>query len=56
MQDRQIEVPMPDGYVELTPAVSVYYESLRAYVARSDVLNAELVVQAVARNTIPAPR
>ncbi len=34
--ERTISVPLPDGYVELTPDMSPYYESMWAYVAASN--------------------
>jgi len=34
--ERTISVPVPEGYVELTPDMSPYYESMWAYVAASN--------------------
>lgn len=34
--DRAINIPIPDGYVELTPAMPPYYEALRAYTAETN--------------------
>lgn len=35
--DRLIDVPLPDGFVELTPMMSPYYETMRAYVAPNNI-------------------
>ena len=35
--DRQIDLPVPEGYVELTPAMSPYYETMRAYISPRNV-------------------
>ena len=35
--DRPINIPLPDGFVELTPQMSPYYETMQAYVAPSNV-------------------
>lgn len=34
--ERTVNIPHPDGYVELTPDMSPYYESMWAYVAASN--------------------
>ena len=34
--ERTISIPVPEGYVELTPDMSPYYESMWAYVAASN--------------------
>lgn len=34
--DRTIDIPLPEGFVELTPDMSPYYESMWAYIAPSN--------------------
>jgi len=43
--DRLINVPLPDGFVELTPKMSPYYEMMRAYIARSNVRHLTLITE-----------
>ena len=35
--NRQVSVPLPDGYVELTPEMSPYHETMEAYIAPSNI-------------------
>ena len=34
---RQIEIPIPDGFVELTPDMAPYYDTMSAYVGPNNV-------------------
>lgn len=43
--DRLINVPLPDGFVELTPKMSPYYETMRAYIAPSNVRYLTLITE-----------
>ena len=35
--DQQISVPTPDGFVELTPQMTPYYETMRAYISPDNI-------------------
>lgn len=41
--ERPINVPLPDGFVELTPAMSPYYETMKAYIGPNNVRYLTLV-------------
>lgn len=41
--DRPINLPLPDGFVELTPAMSPYYETMRAYIGPDNLRYATLI-------------
>jgi hypothetical protein len=41
--DRLIKLPLPDGFVELTPAISPYYEAMRAYIGPNNLRYATLI-------------
>jgi hypothetical protein len=41
--DRPINLPLPDGFVELTPAMSPYYETMRAYIGPNNLRYATLI-------------
>lgn len=43
--DRLINVPLPDGFVELTPNMSPYYEAMRAYIAPSNIRYLTLITE-----------
>lgn len=43
--DRLINVPLPDGFVELTPKMSPYYETTQAYIAPSNVRYLTLITE-----------
>jgi hypothetical protein len=43
--DRLIKVPSPEGFVELTPKMSPYYETMRAYVAPNNVRYLTLITK-----------
>lgn len=45
LEDRTISLPAPDGFVELTPKMSPYYETLRAYVGPTNVRHLTLIGQ-----------
>lgn len=40
---RPINLPLPDGFVELTPAMSPYYEAMRAYIGPNNLRYATLI-------------
>jgi hypothetical protein len=52
--DRPISLPLPDGFVELTPAMSPYYEAMQAYIAPTNIRYVTLIrendAQALGRN------
>ena len=35
--NRRVNVPLPDGYVELAPEMSPYYETMKAYIAPTNI-------------------
>ena len=41
--DRAINLPLPDGFVELTPAMSPYYQTMRAYIAPNNLRYVTLI-------------
>lgn len=41
--DRPVNLPLPDGFVELTPAMSPYYETMRAYIGPNNLRYATLI-------------
>ena len=43
--DRLISVPLPDGFVELAPQMSPYYETMRAYIAPNNVRYLTLITE-----------
>ncbi len=43
--DRLINVPSPDGFVELTPKMSPYYETSRAYIAPNNIRYLTLIAE-----------
>ncbi len=43
--DRLINVPLPDGFVELTPEMSPYYETSQAYIGPNNVRYLALVAE-----------
>jgi hypothetical protein len=43
--DRLINVPLPDGFVELTPMMSPYYQTMRAYIAPSNIRYLTLITE-----------
>lgn len=47
--DRRINLPLPEGFVELTPGMSPYYEAMRAYIAPQNVRYLTLITTEVAQ-------
>jgi hypothetical protein len=43
--ERLINVPLPDGFVELTPKMSPYYETMRAYIGPSNIRYLTLITE-----------
>ncbi len=47
--DRPIELPLPEGFVELTPEMTPYYESMKAYKAPSNIRYTTLITSDAAQ-------